>query len=87
MEGGVRVEECDQSKNKQTNRAVNKILKGRVEAFPLRIQNQGLYATRQKKKIEKNGGLDYEKKSGRVSYDWNSEGWVMSPVQLQKPWG
>ena len=68
MEGGVWVEECDHSKNKQTHRAVNKILKGRFEVIPLRIQNQGLYATRQKKKKKMEGWIT-KKNSGRVSYD------------------
>ena len=31
----------------------------------------------------KNGGLDYEKKSGRVSCDWNSGGWVISPCSSE----
>ena len=41
---------------------------------------------KKEKKIEKMEGW-ITKKSGRVSYDWNSEGRVMSPMQLQKPWG
>ena len=54
MEGGVRVEECDHSKNKQTNRAVNKILKGRVHTLLPAIETTDAIGNTENKQVKRN---------------------------------